>query len=271
METRQEHLRFLLRHRVGGFFHNTRYIPGTTCRTCRGPGTERLCAVCQGHSTMYGARLADQVLTLAYARGNAPSYHQSAHTLRAYKDPSPSRKAAEDLALMVLAATLLHHGCVTRTTGAPWDAVSFVPPARRPGREHPVSQLARQVHAHDGAQRFLLVPGPSVGLTGRTVLPDRFAVAPQHHDRVRDHHVLIVDDTWTTGSKAQSAALAARAAGARHITILCVARWCRHDWDDHRTLLDRFTAPYDAAVCPVTGGPCPTDGGHGTATSTSAP
>lgn len=66
-----------------------------------------------------------------------------------------------------------------------------------------------------------------------------------------------MDDTWTTGSKAQSAALAVRTAGARYVTLLCVARWCKHDWDDHRALLDRFTDPYDAAMCPVTGGPCP--------------
>lgn len=70
-------------------------------------------------------------------------------------------------------------------------------------------------------------------------------------------HVLVVEDTWVSGDKAQSATLALKAAGAMRVTILCVTRWLRYDWLDHRELIETLTEPYDAARCPVTGSFCP--------------
>lgn len=70
-------------------------------------------------------------------------------------------------------------------------------------------------------------------------------------------HVLVVDDTWVSGNKSQSAALTLKAAGARVVTIPCVARWLSWDYsDEHRQLIERSTAPYDALLCPVTGESC---------------
>ncbi|HYQ68602.1 hypothetical protein [Actinophytocola sp.] len=70
-------------------------------------------------------------------------------------------------------------------------------------------------------------------------------------------HVLVVEDTWVSGDKAQSAALALKAAGATRVTVLCVTRWLRYDWEDHRALIETLDEPYDAARCPVTGSDCP--------------
>ncbi len=61
-------------------------------------------------------------MTLTYAWGNAPVYHQSAYTVRAYKGRPRSDKSAVDMALMVIAATWLHDDCVTRAAGRPWSA-----------------------------------------------------------------------------------------------------------------------------------------------------
>jgi orotate phosphoribosyltransferase len=36
--------------------------------------------------------------------------------------------------------------------------------------------------------------------------------------------VLLLDDTWTTGASAQSAAIALRAAGARHVAVVVLGR-----------------------------------------------
>lgn len=256
-EDPREGLRRALRDRVGGFFRNTRHEPGVTCRVCSGPATEDLCSRCDSHRAEYGARLADHVLTLTYARGNAPGYHQSAYTVRAYKGRPPSEKSAVDMALVVIAATWLHHDCVARVAGRPWSAVTFIPSASRPGIDHPVAELARNVWGLDAGVRFLLEVGPSIEAAGRAVLPDRFVVPASSRDRVAGQHALIVDDTWTSGSKAQSAALAVRAAGAQIVTVLCVSRWCRHDWPDHRALLDASSKPYDAAICPLTRATCP--------------
>ena len=71
-------------------------------------------------------------------------------------------------------------------------------------------------------------------------------------------HVLILDDVWTTGSNAQSAALAARRAGAAAVSVMVVGRWLNHD---RRVTADfiktRLARDYDPDICPVAGGKCP--------------
>lgn len=71
----------------------------------------------------------------------------------------------------------------------------------------------------------------------------------------------VVEDAWVSGSKAQSAALALKAAGAARVTVLALAKWLRYDWQDHRALIDTLADPYDATLCPVTGGACPNAAG----------
>lgn len=44
-------------------------------------------------------------------------------------------------------------------------------------------------------------------------------------------HVLLIDDTWTSGGHSQSAALALRYAGAEYITLLVLARWLSEGFD----------------------------------------
>lgn len=85
---------------------------------------------------------------------------------------------------------------------------------------------------------------------------DRFTVPEHQRERVRKRHVLVVDDTWTSGAKVQSAAVALKDAGAAQVTALVVGRWCNYTWPEHRAMLDSLTEPYDALVCPVTGADC---------------
>jgi hypothetical protein len=119
-----------------------------------------------------------------------------------------------------------------------------------------VIELARHIHQARPEQRFLLGLGPAARDKTRTVLPDRYHVPDQSRPLVEGGHVLILDDTWVSGSNVQSAALAVRAAGATRITVLAIGRWCRTDWQPCRDLLS-LTSPYDAALCPITGGSCP--------------
>ena len=250
-------LRQTLTQRVGGFFHNVRKVVGVTCAVCANPASGHLCDYCSGHHEQYGAELADRVYPLSFVRAYArPVIHQSAWTVRAYKRVPPAPKCAEDMALMVLAATFIHRTCIARDVGGPWDAVTFIPSARLPGREHPAAELARQVMPRVTEQRFLLSIGPGFSDPARTVRRDRFFVAEQYAHKVDGHRVLLIDDTWTSGSKAQSAALALRSAGALSVTVLCVGRWMHDDWPEHRAILDRFTDPYDATICPTTSEPC---------------
>jgi hypothetical protein len=253
-------LQQLLLQRVGGFFRNTVRDPDRICPICYGPGQGGKLQKCAEHRAGFGARLADKVLILTYVRGQAAGkIHQSAHTVRAYKNSPPAEKCAQDMALMVLAATTIHADCIEKFVGKPWSTVTFVPSAKRPGSTHPVAELARQVSRNNGNEnRLLLAPGPGFSESpDRTVRHDRFSVPGQYVDRVSGRTVLLIDDTWTSGAKIQSAAVALHDAGAESVVALCVSRWCRDDWSDHKALLDRCSAPYDAFICPTTGGACP--------------
>jgi hypothetical protein len=150
---------------------------------------------------------------------------------------------------MAGAATYLHGNCISAVMGA-WHAVTFVPSTTRPGGNPPIAGIARRVHSvYPARAKVGLAVGPSGGAPRASVpRPDRFTVPDEYLPQVVDQHVLVVEDTWVSGDKAQSAALTLKAAGATCVTILCVTRWLRYDWDDHRELIDTLTEPYDAVA-----------------------
>lgn len=247
-----------LNQRVGGFFRNTPRQAGITCSVCCGPSGQQLCPRCLEHRSSFDGQLADRIYILTYARANARPYiDQSAYTVRAYKQVPPAPKCLEDMKLMVLAATYIHGACIAKAAGGPWSAVTFVPSATRSGPEHPAADLARSVYGNNGPDnRFLLEAGPGISDNSRQVRGDRFIVPDRFRSTVAGRHVLIIDDTWVSGGKIQSAAVAVKRAGATSVTGLCVARWCRYDWPDHQRLLDSCVDPYDATTCLVTDAGC---------------
>jgi len=245
--------------RVGGFFRNTMRESGRTCLYCTGPSTTELCHKCSSHRAQFGDQLADLVVPLTYAQGNQPrTQHQSAYTAYAYKNTPPAATCVEDMQLMVNAATSIHGGCIAAVDSW-WDSITFVPSTKRdlPPREQPTAGLARLVQWNNGAEhRLVLEKGANQDGHPRDVLADRFAVPAEYVDRVAGKHILVVDDTWTSGAKMQSAALTLKAAGARRVTALCVTRWTKWDWPEHEAFLKTLTTPYDPLNCPVHGGLC---------------
>ena len=75
---------------------------------------------------------------------------------------------------------------------------------------------------------------------------------------VAGRHVLVLDDVWTTGSNAQSAALAVRRAGASAVSVMVIARWLspRHPLSA-KFIRERLRDDYNPVMCPVTGHRCP--------------
>lgn len=57
-----------------------------------------------------------------------------------------------------------------------------------------------------------------------TVLKQAFAVEPLHAGKVQNQRVMLVDDVMTTGASLFSAARVLKAAGARHVSALVIAR-----------------------------------------------
>jgi hypothetical protein len=187
------------------------------CRTCHGParpGWAR-CFQCRLHAESAPGLLADVVVPVGYAVKGS----EFAQALWRYKSGRDGAQAAQS-ALRALLLVFLHdHGaCVWRSAGLPASShVSVVPSGRgRPG-PHPLAELITPYLARPAAG--LARAGPA-DPGGRDLDPARFRAARP----LPGAAVLLLDDTWTSGAAAQSAALALRAAGARYVAVVVLGR-----------------------------------------------
>ncbi|MFV8172435.1 MULTISPECIES: phosphoribosyltransferase family protein [Mycolicibacterium] len=241
------------------YFHNIVAVGPGICRVCRGPAPgSDMCSRCQSTEEALGGATCDRTFFLAYADGQNPGgWSQSAQTMRLYKEIPPTELCVEHVHELAFVVTWIHDACMRAADGG-WDSATFVP-SRTP-REglHPVAGIARNVArlaADDPAtggpheiKRVLLEPGP-VNVR-RVADAGRFAVPDKWRPRVEGKRVLLVDDTWASGTSVQSAAAALKAAGATSVTGLCVARWLSWKREVDIPLLERVTvAPYDPFNC----------------------
>jgi hypothetical protein len=61
--------------------------------------------------------------------------------------------------------------------------------------------------------------------------------------------VLLIDDTWTTGANAQSAAAALKAAGAERVAALVIGRYVNREWGHNDRQLRGLPQPFDWGRC----------------------
>jgi hypothetical protein len=247
-----------LRHQVlataSGFFPNL--VTDGTCTRCYTPvhGTV-LCPRCQQDDLTAG--LPDARGFITYAAHHEP-IQQSGQVMRDYKTRiHPSRNAKRTVALLAALALRGHRHCpghIVGTAPTAWSAVPSLPPGEPDS--HPLVQILRSLAKPRSVEivlRGIDHPADPRGLsaghfTVQSIIP-------------RNAHVLLIDDTWTTGGHAQSAALALRTAGAAHVSLLIIARWLTVGWGAttpgwmRANLTDSYYNPY---ICPWTQGPCPT-------------
>lgn len=93
-------------------------------------------------------------------------------------------------------------------------------------------------------------------MTTATPAHERFVV--DNRESAIRKHVVVIDDTWATGARSQSAALVVRSAGAQSVTTLVIARWLNPNDHQPSAQLERskLTRDYDPCICPVTGQRC---------------
>jgi hypothetical protein len=172
--------------------------------------------------------------------------------LMGYKE-SPLSEARRHFSVIVkdLAAGFLgHHSqCMTAAVSGPFDFALPVPSSSRPGR----APLDRVVGLAEEVERALPPARWCPGLLERSaraiahMRPDAgaFAVPVWARPSVEGSRVVLLDDTYVSGSRAQSAAAALRLAGARATLIVALGRVLRPD----RSLLHaQFVGRYPAAA-----------------------
>ncbi len=212
----------------------------STCRTSVLPGW-RNCSQCNNHRSAV-SETAHVVAPIALSvKGE-----QWAYELSAYKN-SPRKSVRNELGVR-LGAVLWrwlegHEECLEQAAGV--DEFSLVTsiPSTSGRQDHPLPSMLREI-VKPVSDRYvdLLIPNPEYEPDAREASDDRFRV----RRRLRGNSILVIDDQWTSGGRAQSAASALRLAGSSRVAIAVLGRHFdrRPMRDDYREAAERY---YQAA------------------------
>jgi predicted amidophosphoribosyltransferase len=192
-----------------------------TCWTAVDPGY-RLCYLCRVARGGHGRRLAEVVVPIALA----VKRQQFAHELWHYKYDADGRvrqRLEIQLAAVLWRFLGLHEAHIAQAVGVPrFDIVTTVPGTRQRIDDHPLVRIVGTLvgQTRDRYQPAL-TPGPDASAEGRAVLIGRYRATQA---LAGDPAVLLIDDTWTTGGRAQSAAIALHDAGAAKVAVVVLGR-----------------------------------------------
>jgi predicted phosphoribosyltransferase len=140
-----------------------------------------------------------------------------------------------------------HERCLARTAGVAGFDLATTVPSNDPARDadHP---LRRIVGSDVGATRDRYEP--LLARSGTAVTERK--VDPGRYNPTRDldgESVLLIDDTWTTGSNAQSAAAALKTTGAGSVAVLVIGRHIHEDYKQNAARLKELPRTFDWSTC----------------------
>ncbi|SDQ16372.1 hypothetical protein SAMN04487847_0678 [Microbacterium sp. cf332] len=199
--------------------------------------------------TMRGGEAA-RVLPLAYAIYNT----QFRLELRAYKDaarPSGQTPALRNLQALMWSFSYHHSECLSAVSQSEPTAVAVVPSGHPREGSHPFERVAQFAPASwervETERRYEI---------GRECDPD--SVGFVNVGSLEGRHLVVLDDAWTTGSKAEGVVMAARREGASEVTVIPVGRIVNTSYSAAVSLLQFLSErAWSVDVCPVTGADCP--------------
>ena len=167
---------------------------------------------------------------------------QWAHELSSYKN-SP-RRAVRDTLSVGIGAVLWrwlgsHEACVEDDVGVDEFPIVTAVPSTRGREQHPLPRLLSEV-VKPTADRYtdLLHPNGDYPEGSREARPDRYHV----NRRMRGEPILLIDDQWTSGGHAQSAACALKLAGAGPVAVVALGRHFdrRPEREDYRAAAESY-------------------------------
>ncbi len=199
-----------------------------------------------GHSIQAcaGASI-DVVAPISYS----VAHEQLHHALAAYKRAGGevARQLSRQLAAVLWRYLAAHEQCVARAAGvSSFDLVATVPSgdlARDDG--HPLRWIVGEVvePTRDRHRRVLRRSGVAVG--AHTFDPQKYLAAVG----LNGQSVLLIDDTWTTGANAHSAAAALRAAESGPVAVVVIGRHLNRGWHENDRRLRGISGPFDWSGC----------------------
>jgi predicted amidophosphoribosyltransferase len=215
-----------------------------------GPG---VCEVCftftEGHERCFvcGQRAGalDAVAPISYSVAGG----QLHHALAGYKrlEGEVARRLQVEVAAVLWRFLADHEACVARAAEATAFELVTTVPSSSPERDerHPLRRIVGELVRPTRDRYERLLTRSTVAVPERTFDPRKYAAVRP----LNGEPVLIVDDTWTTGSGAQSAAAALRQAGAGPVAAVVLGRYVKRAWRENERRLTALARPFDWSSC----------------------
>jgi predicted amidophosphoribosyltransferase len=189
----------------------------------------------------------DAVVPISYAPAGGVLHRHLADYKRAAEPAVPHLVHA--LARLLTEFLDAHEHCAATATGVDrFDTVIVVPSgdARR-DQTHPLRRIVAEL-VPETRERFRdVLRASGERCVPHTFDPRRFrALEPLQNDRV-----LLIDDVWTTGATAQSAAAVLKASGARSIGAVVIGRFVNGYWGGISERLEHMRGSETGGECVV--------------------
>jgi predicted phosphoribosyltransferase len=224
-----------------------------------------VCGVCfnftNGYERCYacahGELWLDAVCPISYSVAR----EQLHHALRWYKrlGGEAARRLTMELAAVLWRHLAVHERCVVRAAGVEgaFDLVTTVPSVDAARDEHhPLRHIVADITGPTRERHERLLTRSSKLVAARAFDREKYEPTRQLHGS----SVLLIDDTWTTGANAQSAAASLKAAGAGAVAAVVIGRHLNREWHENDRRIRRIASPFDwnrCALC-ATASPGPT-------------
>jgi predicted phosphoribosyltransferase len=211
------------------------------CRVCRTftDGFDR-CYVC-AHTEQW----ADAVAPISYSIAGEQLHHELASYKRLTGEVA--RRLTAQLAAVLWRFLDIHERCVAAAAGtSAFELVATVPSGDRQRDEsHPLRRIVGELAGPTRDRHERLLERSKHPVTGREFSAGKYVATR----RLPGQPVLLIDDTWTTGANAQSAAAALKAGGAGPVGVVVIGRHIKRDWQDNDRRLRALARPFDWERC----------------------
>lgn len=240
----------------GNFMHSPRR-GRDVCRRCFN--------LTDGYDCCYACEHGGNSIELVAPISYSVAGEQLHHALAAYKRSTAAwaRPLVHQLAAVLWRHLARHEPCLAEAAQvAAFPLVTTVPSghSQREGA-HPLQTIVAELVGPTRDRYAPLLQRTDAAVALHTFSPDRFIATTA----LQGEPVLLIDDTWTTGASAQSAAATLKKAGAGPIATVVIGRHLNRDWRDNDRRLRGLPAPFDWNLCafcaPDQGGDCDHRGG----------
>jgi len=219
------------------------------------PGPD-VCSTCFNFTAGY-----DRCYACSYGRPEQPAldalapisysvaHEQLHHALASYKrlDGDVARRLQVILAAILWRFLNDHERCLAQAANAPgFDIVTTVPSAdRHRDDDHPLRTIAADLVGPTRERYRKLLRPTGADTPKRTFSPTRFEATT----KLEGQAILLIDDTWTTGATAQSAAAALKQAGAGPTAAVVIGRHLNREWHENDRRIRGIARPFDWGAC----------------------